>query len=66
MCFFCRYFEGKKKAEDSVVDVFKGNGYVLRPGFIYGNRVVPLPDFLVAYTGPTCTTFTVPLLGIGR
>lgn len=39
------YFHGKRRAEQALLDAFPavGAGLVLRPGFIYGTRVVPLP-----------------------
>lgn len=44
------YFEGKKMAEQCLLDVFGPAGYILRPSFIYGTRhvsihghTVPLP-----------------------
>lgn len=40
-----RYFEGKRRAEQALLDAFPavGAGIVLRPGFMYGARSVPLP-----------------------
>ena len=35
-----RYFNGKKRAEEGVKSNFGDNGYILRPGFIYGTRYV--------------------------
>ena len=35
------YFSGKKRAEEAVMRCFPQTGTVLRPGFIYGDRVVP-------------------------
>uniref|UniRef100_A0A7S0MZM9 NAD(P)-binding domain-containing protein n=1 Tax=Pyramimonas obovata TaxID=1411642 RepID=A0A7S0MZM9_9CHLO len=35
------YFSGKKRAEDAVLLQFPEGGAVLRPGFIYGSRLVP-------------------------
>jgi len=32
---------GKRRAEDAVLSAFPTSGAVLRPGFIYGDRVVP-------------------------
>eukprot|EP00959_Pyramimonas_sp_CCMP1952_P449921 9420609-Pyramimonas_sp.AAC.1 len=32
---------GKRRAEDAVLLQFPGGGTVLRPGFIYGSRLVP-------------------------
>jgi hypothetical protein len=57
------YFDGKKKAEMAVQNTFKDKGYVLRPGMIYGTRVVPLPDFMASVAGPT---MSIPLGFLGR
>lgn len=38
----CRYFHGKRRAEDSVLK--SNSGLVLRPGFMYGTRYVSLPN----------------------
>eukprot|EP00238_Polyblepharides_amylifera_P008831 CAMPEP_0196579260 /NCGR_PEP_ID=MMETSP1081-20130531/19813_1 /TAXON_ID=36882 /ORGANISM="Pyramimonas amylifera, Strain CCMP720" /LENGTH=263 /DNA_ID=CAMNT_0041898777 /DNA_START=266 /DNA_END=1057 /DNA_ORIENTATION=- len=35
------YFSGKKRAETAVLSSFPTSGTVLRPGFIYGERLVP-------------------------
>lgn len=35
------YFSGKKRAEDAVLLQYPEGGAVLRPGFIYGSRLVP-------------------------
>lgn len=32
---------GKRRAEDAVLSTFPTSGAVLRPGFIYGDRLVP-------------------------
>eukprot|EP01038_Epipyxis_sp_PR26KG_P015934 gene15934-21622_t len=37
------YFNGKRRAEVAVLDAYPSTGIVLRPGFIYGTRDVPLP-----------------------
>jgi len=34
------YFKGKAAAERSVLDAFPEGGFILRPGFIYGTRLV--------------------------
>lgn len=57
------YFDGKKKAEDAVLNTFKGKGFVLRPGFIYGTRMVPLPGFLGPILG---ANLSLPLGFVGR
>ena len=57
------YFDGKKKAEDAVLDTFKEKGFVLRPGFIYGTRMVPLPGFLNPVLG---ANLSLPLGIFGR
>lgn len=51
-------------AEEAVVDTFKEKGYVLRPGFIYGTRQIPRPDFL----GPVFKepVLSLPLGLVGR
>ena len=61
--YFSSYFDGKKLAEDTTLENFKQNAYVLRPGFIYGTRVVPLPAFLGPILGPT---LSLPLGIVGR
>lgn len=45
LAIFLRYFEGKRRAERALLDAFPavGAGIVLRPGFMYGARSVPLP-----------------------
>lgn len=35
------YFDGKQRAEESVFSTYPEGGVVLKPGFIYGDRVVP-------------------------
>ncbi|KAK3264491.1 hypothetical protein CYMTET_26773 [Cymbomonas tetramitiformis] len=35
------YFDGKQRAEESVFSMYPEGGVVLKPGFIYGDRVVP-------------------------
>lgn len=57
------YFDGKKKAEMAVQSTFKEKGFVLRPGFIYGTRVVPLPAFMGSIAG---STMSIPLGIVGR
>ena len=37
---WCRYFHGKKRAEQAVLDAFPDTGTILRPGFMYGTRQV--------------------------
>ncbi len=39
----CRYFNGKRRAEEALLDAYPGSGVILRPGFIYGTRHVHLP-----------------------
>lgn len=34
------YFEGKRRGEEAVLDAFGGNGTVLRPSFVFGDRAV--------------------------
>lgn len=58
-----RYFDGKRKAEEAVQETFKEKGYVLRPGFIYGTRAIPLPPFMNSVVGPT---LSLPLGIFGR
>jgi hypothetical protein len=41
--YILRYFNGKRRAEQAVLDSFQSNGFVLRPGFMYGNRALPAP-----------------------
>lgn len=44
------YYEGKQDAERALLDLFPEGGVALRPGFIYGTRMVgsvPLPLGLV-------------------
>lgn len=62
LCYIS-YFEGKRKAEEAVCSEFKEKGVVLRPGFIYGTRAIPLPDFLRTVVGPT---LSLPLGIFGR
>ena len=42
-----RYFEGKRSAERALLAAFPaaGAGVVLRPGFMYGTRMVPISQF---------------------
>lgn len=63
LLWFISYFEGKRKAEEAVCSEFKEKGVVLRPGFIYGTRAIPLPDFLRPVVGQT---LSLPLGIFGR
>lgn len=39
-----RYFAGKRRTEEALLDCYRNKtGVVLRPGFIFGTRTVPLP-----------------------
>ena len=38
------YFNGKRRTEKALADAFPETGIALRPGFIYGDRTVPLSD----------------------
>lgn len=40
------YFEGKRNAEAAVQRIFKDKGYVLKPSFVYGSRLVPVTSSL--------------------
>jgi uncharacterized protein YbjT (DUF2867 family) len=40
------YFNGKRRTENALIDAFPMTGVVLRPGFIYGTRNIPLPSHL--------------------
>ena len=57
------YFNGKRRAEQALLDAFPETGVVLRPGFIYGTRDVPLPIALHSITGPE---LKIPLWLIGK
>jgi nucleoside-diphosphate-sugar epimerase len=37
------YYEGKRAAEAACQDLYGDQGYVLRPGMVYGKRAVELP-----------------------
>lgn len=58
------YFEGKRMAEEAVLDGFGEHGFVLRPGFIYGTRNlgggIHLPLGLIGK--PLEFAFNLPLL----
>jgi len=34
------YFQGKQRAEHAIQDAYPDNGFILKPGFIYGNRYI--------------------------
>jgi nucleoside-diphosphate-sugar epimerase len=57
------YFQGKKRAEEAVLAAFNNRGFILRPGFIYGIRDVPLPK--MPFTASD-STLSVPLNLLGR
>ena len=57
------YFNGKRRAEQALLDAFPETGVVLRPGFIYGTRDVPLPTAIHSITGPE---LKIPLWLIGK
>jgi nucleoside-diphosphate-sugar epimerase len=50
------YFNGKRRAEKAVMDTFTRDGTVLRPGFIYGTRQVPMSS----------SNLSIPLGLLGR
>jgi hypothetical protein len=57
---------GKRKAEKEVQDVYKGNGFVLRPGFIHGTRSLPLPDPIIGgIRNPIGNNIKLPLWAAG-
>jgi len=45
------YFEGKQRAENAIQDAYPDNGFILKPGFIYGSRYISetsaIPLYLV-------------------
>lgn len=62
---FCRYFEGKRRAEQALLEAFPepGTGVVLRPSFIYGHRKVALRNPL---SPSSEAALDVPLNLLGR
>ena len=54
--FLKGYFNGKKRAEETVLDLFEKNGYILRPSFVYGTRKITVNGKIVS----------LPLEYIGR
>ena len=61
----CRYFEGKRRAEQALLETFPepGTGVVLRPSFIYGHRKVALRNPL---SPSSEAALDVPLNLLGR
>ena len=57
------YFNGKRRAEQALLDAYPDKGVVLRPGFIYGTRAVPLPAAVQPITGPE---LKIPLWLLGK
>lgn len=50
------YFNGKKRTEEAIIEHYGGNGSILRPGFIFGTRQVPIGS----------ATLNLPLWILGR
>lgn len=46
------YFNGKRRAEAELHRVYGSHGYVLRPSFVYGTRVVTIPKINVPVSLP--------------
>lgn len=63
------YFTGKRRAEASVLRLFGAGGAVLRPGFIYGDRVVE-PEKMLPAGAPLPPqlrgTVSLPLGAVGE
>ena len=57
------YFNGKRRAEQALLDAYPDTGVVLRPGFIYGTREVPLPAALQSIAG---ADLKIPLWLLGK
>lgn len=51
------YFNGKRRAEKALMDTFQQNATVMRPGFIYGTRQVPVSS---------STSIGIPLWALGK
>ena len=57
MLIYIGYFHGKSRAEQAIQDAYPDNSFILKPGFIYGRRIVP---------SPSGGTMTIPLQLIGK
>ena len=63
------YFNGKKRAEDAIMDAFQNNAWVIRPGFMYGTRDVPFnlrPSSSKSSTESSGGVLSIPLWLLGR
>ena len=63
--FSIRYFRGKRKAENALQQAYGENGASLRPGFIYGTRIVPVPT-IFGFKNPLFDNIRIPLWVLGR
>ena len=46
--FLKGYFNGKKRAEETVLKVYGKNGYILRPSFVYGSRKLTINGKIIS------------------
>lgn len=63
--FIDSYFNGKRRAEQALLDAYPDSGIVLRPGFIYGTRELPVevPAILKPIVG---SKLALPLWLLGQ
>ena len=64
------YFNGKKRAEQAILDAYQNQAWILRPGFMYGTRDVPFnlrpPSPTSSSTESSGSILSIPLWLLGR